>query len=97
MHKSQGPHKSSEIDITNALRLVLEAGNFDPAAQDVLDRAITEIESLRDICQGLAEQVATLQERTAILEARIDSLQAANIDQLRQLEQQTDTDRANDR
>ena len=62
MTKTTRPHKNSEIDIITALQLVLEAGNFDPAAQDVLDRAITEIESLRDICQGLSEQIAAAQE-----------------------------------
>ena len=57
MHKRQGPHKNSEIDIITALQLVLEAGNFDPAAQDVLQRAITEIETLRDIADSLAQQL----------------------------------------
>ena len=57
MGKHKRPHKNSEIDIITALRLVLEAGNFDPAAQDVLQRAIAEIEVLRDIADALAQQL----------------------------------------
>ena len=57
MGKTKRPRKNSEIDIITALRLVLEAGNFDPAAQDVLQRAIAEIEVLRDIADALAQQL----------------------------------------
>ena len=57
MGKTKRPHKNSDIDIITALRLVLEAGNFDPAAQDVLQRAIAEIEVLRDIADALAQQL----------------------------------------
>ena len=60
MPKTQRPHKNSEIDIVTALHLVLEAGNFDPAAQDVLQRAITEIETLRDIADGLSQTIDEL-------------------------------------
>lgn len=57
MSKTHRPHKSSEIDIITALQLVLEAGNFDPAAQEVLQRAIDEIEALRDIADRLSQQL----------------------------------------
>ena len=60
MGKHKRPHKNSEIDIITALRLVLEAGNFDPAAQDVIQRAIAEIQSLRDCVEELVIKVDTL-------------------------------------
>ena len=60
MGKTKRSRKNSEIDLLTALRLVLEAGNFDPAAQDVIQRAITEIQSLRDCVDELVLKVDTL-------------------------------------
>jgi len=58
--------KSQELDIVDALRLVLEAGKFESAAQDVLQRAIDHIEAQREMILQLDQ--------------RINDLQAANMD-----------------